>query len=370
MPAQQRRHHQRVEQRRLELLHRRRWRWHLVVEQHRRRRRGGRLLELVVLELVLEQLLFFVVRVVQLDRDVTTFDLEVRAPVVSRFALDGGAMFGVVPRALWSRELEPDDEGRVALVARVLVVSDRRSGDRLLVDTGLGQRWTDTQRTRYAIERGPDLRGALARDGIDPETITHVLVTHFHWDHAGGLFAGDDPEGDELALPRARIFASHGAAWWGERPPPRMRASFRSDDAARLLREGELEIVREGEPAPLPFLENIAIDDAHTFGMLMPVVVESKDMPAVLVPSDVLPTFAHVNTAWASAFDDDPAGVGAARRSIIERACRDRALIHLGHERRVEAATVEEEDDGRAIRHTTFSRTSPAALREKARRDG
>src|SRR4051812_38688268 len=125
--------------------------------------------------------------------------ITVRAVVLSRFALDGGAMHGIVPRVLWQRVHRPDDKHRIPLAARALVVDHAPSGWRTLIELGMGQRWSDMERTRFDLARGPEAPEALRDAGIDPDTITHVLLTHLHWDHAGGLVRADGG----LAFPRA-----------------------------------------------------------------------------------------------------------------------------------------------------------------------
>src|SRR5512140_2872923 len=106
--------------------------------------------------------------------------VTVRAVVVSSFALDGGAMHGIIPRALWQRTHKPDEQHRIPLVARALVVDHAPSGSRTIIDLGMGQRWTDLERKRYALAKGPEVPDALREAGIDPDTITHVLLTHLH----------------------------------------------------------------------------------------------------------------------------------------------------------------------------------------------
>jgi glyoxylase-like metal-dependent hydrolase (beta-lactamase superfamily II) len=113
--------------------------------------------------------------------------VTVRAFIFSSFALDGGAMHGIVPRPLWERVHAPDAKNRIPLVARALLVDCEKSGARVLIELGMGQRWTEKERAIYALEGGAEPPEILERAGVDPASITHVVLTHAHWDHAGGV---------------------------------------------------------------------------------------------------------------------------------------------------------------------------------------
>src|SRR5262245_5422101 len=109
--------------------------------------------------------------------------VTVRTFVVSSFALDGGAMHGIVPRTLWERIHPPHERNRIPLVARVALIDHPPSGARTLVELGMGQRWTEKERRIYALAPGPDVPEILKAAGVDPESVTHVVLTHLHWDH-------------------------------------------------------------------------------------------------------------------------------------------------------------------------------------------
>src|SRR5215469_5970338 len=114
--------------------------------------------------------------------------LRVEALEDGAFSLDGGTMFGVVPRALWEKQLPADARNRVRLTARCLLV--RAPGRLVLLDTGMGDDWQPRQRDLYAIEREPSLLAQLAARNIAAEDVTDVVLTHLHFDHAGGLARG------------------------------------------------------------------------------------------------------------------------------------------------------------------------------------
>jgi glyoxylase-like metal-dependent hydrolase (beta-lactamase superfamily II) len=227
--------------------------------------------------------------------------LTVRTVVLSRFALDGGAMHGIVPRLLWERIHPADAKHRIPLAARALVVDHAPSGARTLIEAGMGQRWTEKERGLYDLTLGPDAPEALRAAGVDPETITHVVLTHLHWDHAGGLVRADGG----LAFPRAEHVVGEAALAHAQHPDQKDRGSFRADDVALLLREGRVRVVREGETLAPGVSAHLS--HGHTEGLLVPIVDARDDGPPLAFPTDLVPTRSHLKASWVMAYDNRPA---------------------------------------------------------------
>ena len=144
---------------------------------------------------------------------------ELSSVVDARFAVDGGALFGVVPRPLWERKLAPDARNRVGIVARCLVAVDRDARRVILVDTGLGERWDGAQAEIYAVDRaGLGLDAGLARLGLARDDVTDVLLTHLHFDHAGGITRRGPGGALELSFPRAVHHLQRRAWQWAHAP--------------------------------------------------------------------------------------------------------------------------------------------------------
>jgi glyoxylase-like metal-dependent hydrolase (beta-lactamase superfamily II) len=261
--------------------------------------------------------------------------ITVRALVLSRFALDGGALHGIVPKPLWERVHPADAKNRVALVARALVVDDARAGARTLIELGMGQRWTDKERDIYALERGPEVPDLLAAAGIDPDTVTHVVLTHAHWDHAGGLVR---QEGDRavLALPRAEHVIGEACLAYSSATSEKDSGSFRPHDLTQLQREGKLRAWRQGEQLA-PGIEGL-LSNGHTEGLVVPLVRERDDGPAVALPTDLIPTRSHLKPHWVAAYDNHPARAIEEKRALIELLGSIGGGVVLYHDPEVDAA--------------------------------
>lgn len=276
--------------------------------------------------------------------------ITVRALILSSFALDGGAMHGIVPRTLWERVHPADARHRIALVARGLVVDHGSSGERTLIELGMGQRWSAKERGLYALAPGPDVPACLQAAGIAPESITRVLLTHLHWDHAGGLVlsGGDAPT---LAFPRAEHVVgeaclAHALAGAGLDPagasPPAGKdgGSFRAEDLALLLREGRVRRWRPGEPLA-PGIEG-RLSNGHTEGLVVPLIRARDDGPPLAVPTDLLPTRSHLKPTWVMAYDNLPATSVAEKRALIAELAAIGGGVLLYHDPLIEAAWARE----------------------------
>jgi glyoxylase-like metal-dependent hydrolase (beta-lactamase superfamily II) len=229
------------------------------------------------------------------------------------FALDGGAMFGVVPKALWSPVAPPDGRNRIDLALGSLLVRTRE--DVILVDTGIGDRWSPKEIDIYAIRNEPGLDAALRAAGVGPEEITKVVNTHLHFDHCGG----NTRERDGHVLPaftNARHFVQKGEYDWACRPTRRDRASYRPDDwlpvhdAGRLTSlDGDVEVADGVHVLRLP---------GHT-KHLQGVLVEDG-AATVFFPSDLVPTVHHLAAPWIMAFDLEPLVTLRTKVHVLERA--------------------------------------------------
>jgi glyoxylase-like metal-dependent hydrolase (beta-lactamase superfamily II) len=255
-------------------------------------------------------------------------------PVLAgRFRLDGGAMFGVVPKVLWSKTHPADEQNRIELVSRSLLLAGKRT--LALVNTGIGQSWTDKERSMYAVSREVRLERSLAELGFHPEEVTHVIQTHLHFDHAAGGTA-DNGQGFRPVFPRAEYIVQKGHFQWAQAPTERDRASFRPEAWECLVRDGQLRLV-EGEQELLPGLRLHLVHGHTPFQQLVRVVGGATNL---LYCSDLIPFASQVRVPWLMAYDLNALATQQEKRTLLGRAAAEGWLLFLEHDPRVETCRV------------------------------
>jgi glyoxylase-like metal-dependent hydrolase (beta-lactamase superfamily II) len=254
------------------------------------------------------------------------------------FALDGGAMFGVVPRAVWEKTDPPDEKNRVALAANVALIET--AGRRVLVDTGMGERWSAAEIERYRLEQGRGLESELAALGLSASDVDVVVNTHLHFDHAGG---NTRLEGERLvpAFPRARYVVQLGEWEDAMHPNERNRASYREGDFVPLAEARQLQTV-QGEVEVAPGVRVVPVG-GHTAYHQM-VVVEGGGRRLV-IPTDLLPTAAHVALPFIMSYDLFPVGTLEAKRRLLAQAAGEGWLLLLYHDPRTVVVQVKREKE-------------------------
>lgn len=253
------------------------------------------------------------------------------------FALDGGAMFGVVPRPLWEGKHPPDERNRIELALRCLLVVDGKR--KVLVDDGIGQVWDGKHRDIYAIDHSRhDLDRELARAGLRPEEVTDVVLTHLHFDHAGGTTRY---EGGELALsfPNATYHLQRRNWKWAHHPSERDAGSFRPENFALLERSGRLHLL-EGQTELYPGIQ-LFVSEGHTVGLQL-VRVTDGDRSLVFC-ADLIPTVAHLRSSWSMGYDLYPLTVIEEKKMLLAQAMEDGWILFFEHDPQIAACTVKEE---------------------------
>jgi glyoxylase-like metal-dependent hydrolase (beta-lactamase superfamily II) len=279
---------------------------------------------------------------------VTLGDIKVHVLSDGGFALDGGAMFGVVPRVVWEKTDPPDEKNRVTLGLNVALVES--GGKRILVDTGMGDKWGDKETRMYRLDRSTTLRGSLQAAGIAPEDIDVVVNTHLHFDHAGGNTRLVDGK-TVPAFPRARYVVQMGEWEDATRPHERSRASYRDENFVPLAESRQLETV-QGEVEVAPGVRVVPVG-GHTAYHQM-VVVEGGGK-TLAIPTDLLPTTSHLPLPFVMGYDLFPVGTLAAKRRLLERAAREGWMLLFYHDPRVALGRVRSEGDRFVLDRTSAS---------------
>src|SRR5712691_4940415 len=219
-------------------------------------------------------------------------DMELTSLCDGFFRLDGGAMFGVVPKPLWEKTAPSDERNRIVLAMRPIIVRGTRT---MIVDAGLGDKESEKFIDIYGVERARNLDHTLAEAGLAPEDIDIVLATHLHFDHAGGFTKRDATGRLRPRFPRAQYIVRRGEWEDATHPHERNRRSYLSDNFVPLAEAGVLQMVEDG----------------HTMHHQM-VSIESGGRKAAFI-ADVLPTTAHLPEAWMLGFDLYPVDTLAAK---------------------------------------------------------
>jgi methylmalonyl-CoA epimerase len=258
------------------------------------------------------------------------------------FRLDGGAMFGVVPRPLWEKKAPPDDRHRIQLAMRPLLVE--ASWGRMIVDCGVGDKMSVKDRDIYALDRSRTLDQALAEAGLSSESIDVALATHLHWDHFGGATIGD---GDRLIPRFSKARYAIRAAEWDDatHPHERNRASYLPDDFVPLEKAGVVAFF-DGDEVIRPGVR-VVRTGGHT-GQHQIVFIESGERTAVFV-ADLIPTIAHLQDAWIMGYDLFPMETLAFKRRFVREAIDREYLIFFEHDPRVAAGYIREQDGRRYV---------------------
>ncbi len=264
-------------------------------------------------------------------------DLELVSLSDGFFRLDGGSMFGVVPRPLWSARVVPDSRNRIVLAMRPLVVRGVRT---MLIDAGLGDKEDARFQEIYGVERGRHLEHSLAEAGIAPDDIDIVLSTHLHFDHSGGFTLRDGTGRLRPRFPRARYVVRRGEWEDATHPHERSRASYLADNFVPLLDAGVLELVSDDQTI-MPGVR-VRRTGGHT-GHHQMAIIESGGRQAAYV-GDLIPTTAHLPAAWIMGFDLFPMDTLAAKKALVEEAQSSRTLVFFPHDPAVAAGYLTQVD--------------------------
>jgi len=255
---------------------------------------------------------------------------------ISNFKVDGGAMFGVVPKVLWSRVYSSDENNLIVLTLRSLVVET--DGHVILIDTGWGDKQDEKFFRHVYLHDGEGLTEGLERRGYKPEDITDVVLTHLHADHCGGgIKRNVGGTGYELTFPEANYHVSRTQWEWAVKNNVREEDSFLEENIIPIMDSGHLNLVdEEGELFPGFF---VRICNGHTPGMMIP-VIKYKDKILVYT-GDLIPTIAHLPVLWNMSYDIESLKTIEEKEIILTEALNGCYILVFQHDEHIECCTLE-----------------------------
>ena len=265
--------------------------------------------------------------------------MRLHAIETGHFKLDGGAMFGVVPKPLWERTNPADEMNRIKMAARSLLIED---GSRLiLIDTGLGNKQSEKFFSHYALWGDFNLDSSLKEKGFHRDDITDVVFTHLHFDHCGGAIARNKKGIYEPAFKNAR-FWSHKDHWqWALEPNVREAASFLPENILPIEESGQLNFVQDAKKE-LGF--DVLLMDGHTEKQLLP-VLQYKGKTIVFA-ADLIPTAGHLPIPYVMGYDTRPLLTMNEKKRFLDKAVEKEYLLFLEHDAQNELISLKNTEKG------------------------
>ncbi|TKK64321.1 MBL fold metallo-hydrolase [Ilyomonas limi] len=281
------------------------------------------------------------------------------------FKLDGGAMFGVVPKTIWNKLNPADDNNLCTWAMRCLLIEDEER--LILVDTGIGNKQSEKFFSHYYLHGDDTLKKSLAAHGFSKEDITDVFLTHLHFDHCGGAI---ERVGDKLlpAFKNATYWSNKKHWQWATEPNAREKASFLKDNFLPIQESGQLKFIQEPEQSENKregwssygllrtlgsyFNNNIFIRFAngHTEAMMLPVI--NYNGKTIVYMADLLPSTAHIPLPYVMAYDMFPLTTLQEKEGFLNEALRNNYVLYFEHDPHIECCTLEQTEKGIRVKNT------------------
>jgi len=281
---------------------------------------------------------------------ITVGEINVTPVVTSSFRLDGGSMFGVIPRPLWERKAPPDELNRIALNTNSFVLST--GGTTVVIETGMGRKYDERQTRIYALEP-LDAAPCCELAGFRPPDVDAVVLTHLHLDHAGGCTREIDGE-DVPAFPNATVFVQEQELAHARSGHPLSSGSYSSRDFEPVASAGLLKTL-EGEAV---VAEGVTVEPTggHTPGHQMVRISSAGEV--AIYPGDLVPTVAHLKPNWLMAWDLFPVDVYERKLALLSDAADSGALLLFSHDPAVMAGRIRREGSGFALVEESITKAS------------
>jgi glyoxylase-like metal-dependent hydrolase (beta-lactamase superfamily II) len=256
------------------------------------------------------------------------------------FKLDGGAMFGVVPKTIWQKTNPPDDTNMCTWAMRCLLIED---GDKLiLMDNGIGDKQDAKFFSHYYLHGNDSLIKSIHKAGFSVNDITDMFLTHLHFDHCGG---GVQKVGDklELTFPKATYWSNVDHWKWATEPNAREKASFLKENILPMKESGHLKFIDENQPSPFNQF-NIFFASGHTDKMMIPKIHYKGK--TICYMADLLPSVGHIPLPYVMGYDTRPLLTLAEKETFMNEAADNQYILFLEHDSVNECCTVKRTDKG------------------------
>ncbi len=258
-----------------------------------------------------------------------------------RFRLDGGAMFGVVPKILWNRRIEADDKNRIPMAARCLLIKSEQTGRVYLIDNGIGTKFNEKMSDIYQVDTEEiDLITSLDQHGFCPDDITDLILTHLHFDHCGGTTFFDKEKILQHTFKNARYHITEKHWQTATQPNAREAASFLKDNIQPIAESNQLNLLDEHHQ----FEEGLSAIpvNGHTLGQQLPKI--EADGRTIVFAADLIPTRHHIPLPWVMGYDMHPTETLLEKETFLNEAVENNWYLYLEHDAESEMIGVSKED--------------------------
>lgn len=266
------------------------------------------------------------------------------------FKLDGGAMFGVVPKSIWQKTNPADANNMCSWSMRCLLIED---GDRLiLIDTGIGDKQSEKFFSYYYLFGDCTLKSSIENLGFSLNDITDVVLTHLHFDHCGGAIVRQNDESFRPVFKNATYWNNERHWQWATQPNPREKASFLHENIVPIQESGQLKFINRTGNLTLNAFPNIDLffADGHTDSQMLP-IIHYKDQKIVFM-ADLLPSVGHIPLPYVMGYDTRPLLTLAEKDLFLQKAAAENYILFLEHDATNECCTLQQTEKGVRLKDT------------------
>jgi glyoxylase-like metal-dependent hydrolase (beta-lactamase superfamily II) len=267
------------------------------------------------------------------------------------FKLDGGAMFGVVPKTIWQKTNPADQNNLCDWSMRSMLIED---GDQLiLIDAGIGDKQSEKFFSHYHLSGNDSLQGNLNKLGFSMEDVTDVLLTHLHFDHCGGAVQWNkDRTGFETVFKNAHYWSTEKHWQWATVPNPREKASFLSENILPIQESGQLKFIARTDDFSHNVFQNMGVlfVDGHTESMMIPHI--QYQGRTIVFMADLLPSVGHIPLPYVMGYDTRPLLTITEKEKFLHKAAQEEYILFLEHDSMHECCTLELTEKGPRLKET------------------